>query len=122
MTVLFPASVVGSMPRSDFVRDLVADQGTIDPDATRQRLDAAVAYVVALQERAGLDVVTDGEWRRGSYIGVIAELAHGFEIGRFPDGRIQTVAQHSLKLPARDLNLHPSGKDRILNILYVSHL
>jgi 5-methyltetrahydropteroyltriglutamate--homocysteine methyltransferase len=91
MIHLFPASVVGSMPRSDFVRDLVADQGTMDPEATRQRMDAAVRYVVALQERAGLDVVTDGEWRRGSYIGVIAELAHGFEIGRFPDGRAQTV-------------------------------
>jgi 5-methyltetrahydropteroyltriglutamate--homocysteine methyltransferase len=29
---------------------------------------------------AGLDVVTDGEWRRRSYIGVIAELAHGFTL------------------------------------------
>ena len=35
---------------------------------------SAIRYVVALQEAAGLDVVTDGEWRRKSYIGVIAEL------------------------------------------------
>ncbi len=69
MTFLFPASVVGSMPRSDFVRDLVADQGTADPEATRQRMDAAVCYVVALQERAGLDVVTDGSGGAGPISG-----------------------------------------------------
>ena len=33
-----------------------------------------------MQEFAGLDVVTDGEWWRRSYIGVIAELAHGFAL------------------------------------------
>ena len=42
-------------------------------------MDAAVGYIVRLQEHAGLDVVTDGEWRRRSYNGVIAELAHGFD-------------------------------------------
>ena len=46
---------------------------------------------VALQEQAGLDVVTDGEWRRRSYIGVIADLAHGFELSRHEDGRPLTV-------------------------------
>ena len=44
----------------------------------------AVSSAVALQEAAGLDVVTDGEWWRKSYIGVIAELAHGFELGTLP--------------------------------------
>src|SRR5688500_11282479 len=88
--VLFPTSVVGSMPRPDFVRDLIADDPrspVSDADYTR-RMEAAVRYVVALQENAGLDVVTDGEWWRKSYIGVIAELAHGFEVGTNPaDGR-----------------------------------
>jgi 5-methyltetrahydropteroyltriglutamate--homocysteine methyltransferase len=60
------------------VRDLVEE----NPPA----LDAAAAYVVAMQEQAGLDLVSDGEWRRRSYIGVIAELAHGFELG-WVDGR-----------------------------------
>jgi 5-methyltetrahydropteroyltriglutamate--homocysteine methyltransferase len=90
MSKLFPASVVGSMPRSAFVRDLVNDD---TPDARRDAaIDAAIRYVVALQEHAGLDVVTDGEWRRKSYIGVIAELAHGFTLERNPrDGRPWTV-------------------------------
>ena len=90
--VLFPASVIGSMPRSAFVRDLIADE-PVDPDA----MDAAVAYIVRLQERAGLDVVNDGEWRRKSYTGVIAELAHGFELRPNPaDGRPWTIVTDRL--------------------------
>jgi 5-methyltetrahydropteroyltriglutamate--homocysteine methyltransferase len=53
-------------------------------DADRAAMDAAVRFVVALQERAGFDVVNDGEWRRRSYIGVIAELAHGFTLETNP--------------------------------------
>ena len=59
-------------------------------------MDAAVRYIVAVQEHAGLDVVTDGEWWRKSYIGVIAELAHGFELGTAPDGRPWTVVVDKL--------------------------
>ena len=72
----FPASVVGSMPRSAFVRDLL-DWPEHDPSRALL-MDAAVAYVIALQEAAGLDVISDGEWRRRSYIGVIAEIMDGF--------------------------------------------
>lgn len=72
----FAASVVGSMPRPQFVRDLLRAPG--DDRAQSGRLDAAVAYVIAMQEAAGLDVVSDGEWRRLSYIGVIADVVHGF--------------------------------------------
>jgi 5-methyltetrahydropteroyltriglutamate--homocysteine methyltransferase len=49
-----------------------------------------------MQEHAGLDVVTDGEWRRRSYIGVIAELAHGFSLSRTADGRPWTVVTATL--------------------------
>lgn len=83
---LFPASVVGSMPRPAWVRDLVFDDA-IDETIRSARLDAAITAVVALQEHAGIDVVTDGEWRRRSYIGVIAELAHGFSLSFGDDGR-----------------------------------
>jgi 5-methyltetrahydropteroyltriglutamate--homocysteine methyltransferase len=90
--VLFPTSVVGSMPRPQFVKDLIGDDSTISREQYTQRMDAAVRYVVALQENAGLDIITDGEWWRKSYIGVIAELAHGFEVGVNPaDGRPWTI-------------------------------
>src|ERR1051326_5821955 len=80
---LFPTSVVGSMPRPQFVRDLLHPEtrrALGDAEFTR-RLDAAVAYVVAMQEATGLDIISDGEWRRLSYIGVIADLCDGFEVG-----------------------------------------
>ncbi|MBM3598646.1 MAG: cobalamin-independent methionine synthase II family protein [Alphaproteobacteria bacterium] len=94
MATLFPASVVGSMPRSRFVRDLINGDSAVPPERAEAAMDAAVRYVVAMQEHAGLDVVSDGEWRRRSYIGVIAELAHGFEIGFNPaDGRPWTVVK-----------------------------
>ncbi len=95
--ILFPTSVVGSMPRPDFVRDLVMGEQAVTPEQYQQRMDSAVRYIVAMQEHAGLDVVTDGEWRRRSYIGVIAELAHGFELSVNPaDGRPWTVVTDRL--------------------------
>lgn len=90
--LLFPTSVVGSMPRSDFVKDLIAHEDQMSSEDYSKCMDAAVRYVVAMQEQAGLDVLTDGEWRRKSYIGVIAELAHGFELSTNPkDGRPWTI-------------------------------
>ncbi len=94
---LFPTSVVGSMPRPAFVQDLIANESSVAPDEYRRLMGLAVPWVVALQECAGLDVVTDGEWWRRSYIGVIAELAHGFRLERHPeDGRPWTVVVDKL--------------------------
>jgi 5-methyltetrahydropteroyltriglutamate--homocysteine methyltransferase len=89
--LLFPTSVIGSLPRPRFVRDLIADDCPIQGDEYRRLMGNAIRAAVAMQEAAGLDVVTDGEWWRKSYIGVIAELAHGFELSRSADGRPWTV-------------------------------
>ncbi len=80
---LFPTSVVGSMPRPQWVRDLLRPETrrTLGEPEVQRRLDIAVAYVITLQEAAGLDVISDGEWRRLSYIGVIADICDGFEVG-----------------------------------------
>src|SRR5213080_1167738 len=95
--ILFPTSVVGSMPRPDFVRDLISDDSAISDQDYDRRMESAVRYVVALQENAGLDILTDGEWWRKSYIGVIAELAHGFEQSINPaDGRPWTIVVDKL--------------------------
>lgn len=88
---LFPTAVVGSLPRPAFVRQVVMGERVLSAERRAQVMDDAVAYVVRLQEEAGLDILSDGEWRRASYIGVIAELAHGFEVGRHEDGRPWTV-------------------------------
>ena len=77
----FPTGVVGSMPRPQFLRDLLDPraEGNTPPDVYVRRLDAATQYIIAMQEAAGLDLISDGEWRRRSYFGVIAEIMHGFE-------------------------------------------
>ena len=92
---LFPASIVGSIPRPLVVRELIEKpQWDTSEIAT---MDAAIRFVVAMQERAGLDVVNDGEWRRRSYIGVVAELAHGFTLEINPaDGRPWTIVTEKL--------------------------
>lgn len=93
---LFPTSVVGSLPRPDYVKDLINDALPVTPEEYHRLMGMAVSSAVALQEAAGLDVITDGEWWRKSYIGVIAELAHGFELGKYPDGRPYTVVTEKL--------------------------
>ena len=90
---LFPTTVVGSMPRSDFVRDLLAleNAGQRSEAEAKKELDAAVRYIIALQEVAGIDIISDGEWRRRSYVGVIAEIASGFELSMRGDRHWTTV-------------------------------
>ena len=79
---LFPTTVVGSMPRPQYIKDLVeAEAGTGEDKGDFQRMmDAAVPYVAQMQELAGIDIISDGEWRRKSYIGVIADICSGFEL------------------------------------------
>ncbi len=95
--VLFPTSVVGSLPRPAFVKDLISDDADFSDDEYERLMRSSIHAAVALQECAGLDVVTDGEWWRKSYIGVIAELAHGFELSTNPaDGRPWTIVVDKL--------------------------
>ena len=95
--VLFPTSIIGSMPRPSFVKELIAEDSPHAPEDYERLMGSAIHYVVALQEAAGLDVLSDGEWWRKSYIGVIAELAHGFELSTNPtDGRPWTIVVEEL--------------------------
>lgn len=77
---LFPTTVIGSMPRPQYVKDLLVasprDEST-DPDWQR-RMDDAVRFVIGMQEQAGIDIISDGEWRRESYVDIIGEVMHGF--------------------------------------------
>ena len=79
----FETFVVGSLPRPRWVQEVVEDrrEGRLDPDAAAELLDAAVPSAVRLQERAGVDVVSDGEWRRESYVKVFSENVDGFAAG-----------------------------------------
>ena len=78
---LFPTTVIGSLPRPVWVRELIIDrkEGRISEEEAADLLDRVVESAVILQERAGLDEITDGEWRRESYVKVFAERVRGFE-------------------------------------------
>jgi 5-methyltetrahydropteroyltriglutamate--homocysteine methyltransferase len=78
---LFPTTVVGSMPRPQYIKDLLASGSrTGVPDAAwGRRMDDAVRFVIGMQEQAGIDIVSDGEWRRESYVDIVAEIMTGFQ-------------------------------------------
>ena len=79
---LFPTTVVGSMPRPQYIKDLVEVQAFSGEKILdfHRMMDTAVPYVAQMQELAGIDIISDGEWRRKSYIGVIADISSGFEL------------------------------------------
>jgi 5-methyltetrahydropteroyltriglutamate--homocysteine methyltransferase len=53
-------------------------EGTVPPERVRELEDVAVMGALRLQEACGLDVVTDGEMRRGGW-SVTTEVLDGFE-------------------------------------------
>lgn len=78
---MFQTTVIGSLPRPEWVRQLILDrkEGTISENDADKLLDRAIESSILLQERAGLDEITDGEWRRESYVKVFAERVRGFK-------------------------------------------
>lgn len=85
---VFPTTVIGSLPRPAWVRDVILQRksGELSEDEAGRLLDRAIESAIALQERAGLDEITDGEWRRESYVKVFAERVRGFEPDLNPSG------------------------------------
>lgn len=75
----FYTQVIGSLPRPAAVRELLARQQTMPADQFRAALDDCVAFAIRLQEIAGLDVVSDGEWRRRHYVAEFLRRIGGFE-------------------------------------------
>jgi len=78
----FRADHVGSLLRPPALRQAFRRHATGEMgDAEFDRLqDKCIRDVVALQTEVGLQVVTDGEFRRGSYWGRFVERVEGFEI------------------------------------------
>ncbi len=78
----FRADHVGSLLRPPFLRQAFRQPaaGEIADDAFVALQDGCIRDAVALQEQVGLQVVTDGEFRRGSYWGRFVERTEGFEI------------------------------------------
>lgn len=78
---LFPTMVIGSLPRPQWVVDLIdeRERDAISQDDFDGAIDRAVQFAVEMQERAGIDIITDGEWRRRTYFTGFARATEGFE-------------------------------------------
>lgn len=77
---MLPTAVIGSMPRPQYVKDLLARaKQQPEDERIKRHVDDAVRFVIGLQEHAGIDIISDGEWRRETYIDVIADVVDGFE-------------------------------------------
>src|SRR5262249_1578775 len=75
------SDIVGSLLRPDYLREAQAQlaSGAIPPATYKQIEDRAVDEPVALQQAAGLNVITDGEMRRYAFFGHLAEALEGFD-------------------------------------------
>src|SRR3954452_10006898 len=85
-------SLVGSYPQPEWLIDReklrgrlpprvrAADLWRIDPAYLRDAQDAAVLVAIRDQERAGLDIITDGEMRRESYSNYFVSALEGVDV------------------------------------------
>jgi methionine synthase II (cobalamin-independent) len=67
--VAYRTEVIGSLLRPPEVKQAMreAAEGSIDRDELEQIQDRAILDAIALQEECGMDVITDGEYRRAIF-------------------------------------------------------
>jgi 5-methyltetrahydropteroyltriglutamate--homocysteine methyltransferase len=89
---LFPTSLVGSYPQPDWLIDRqklamemparirAQELWRVSPERLEQAQDDATILAIRDQERAGLDILTDGEMRRESYSNRFATALEGIDL------------------------------------------
>lgn len=92
MAKLFPTSLVGSYPQPEWLIDRVKLAGRFPPrvrvkelwrvasDYLERAQDDATILAIRDQERAGLDIITDGEMRRESHSNHFATVLEGIDL------------------------------------------
>jgi 5-methyltetrahydropteroyltriglutamate--homocysteine methyltransferase len=91
-TLLLPTSLVGSYPQPDWLIDRknlagrfpprvrATELWRVQPEFLEQAQDDATLLAIRDQERAGLDIITDGEMRRESYSNRFATALDGVDL------------------------------------------
>src|SRR5215475_9815972 len=107
--MLFPTSLVGSYPQPDWLIDRARLAGRfpprvrarelwrVDPAYLAEAQDDATLLAIRDQERAGLDILTDGEERRESYSNRFATALDGVDIDN--PGTITSRSGHPVSVP-----------------------
>jgi len=78
--VIYRSDTVGSLLRPDYLKEARQQltAGQLTPAEFKALEDKSVDEAIALQEGAGLDVITDGEMRRFGFMGQFFEALKGF--------------------------------------------
>ncbi len=117
---LLPTTVVGSYPQPDWLvdRELLSkgvarvrlDLWRVPEPWLEQAQDDATLLAIRDMERAGIDIVTDGEMRRESYSNRFATALEGIECDK--PGEVVSKAGHATPGAARRRPHppHPSGR------------
>src|SRR6202044_3199001 len=91
-STLLPTSLVGCYPQPDWLIDRTqishrlpprvraTDLWRVAPEFLEQAQDDATILAIRAQERAGLDILTDGEMRRESYSNRFATALSGVDL------------------------------------------
>jgi 5-methyltetrahydropteroyltriglutamate--homocysteine methyltransferase len=78
---MYRSDVVGSMLRPDYLKEARQrhEAGELTDAAFKLIEDRAVDEAVELQERAGIEVISDGEMRRYAFYGHLVDAIEGFD-------------------------------------------
>src|SRR6201993_2162696 len=134
--MLFPTSLVGSYPQPEWLidRDRLSKQvprvraddlWLIARDKLEAAQDDATILAIRDQERAGLDIITDGEQRRESYSNRFATALDGIDIKKpgtvinrsgkpIPVPRIAGPIRRRQPVELRDLQALRANTDRAI--------
>ena len=89
MKTIFRADTIGSTLRPAYLKEArkAWNAGTLSTPEFKRVEDRAVDEAIALQERSGLEVVTDGEMRRLIFTGTLTEAIDGISAIPSPSWR-----------------------------------
>jgi 5-methyltetrahydropteroyltriglutamate--homocysteine methyltransferase len=79
---VFTTTVVGSFPRPKFLLDAfdAFNRSELSKEEYEEHVTDAIKLTVKEQELAGIDVVTDGEMRRASFVSFVGQKVKGFRL------------------------------------------
>jgi 5-methyltetrahydropteroyltriglutamate--homocysteine methyltransferase len=137
--MLLPTSLVGSYPQPDWLIDReklagrfpprvrVRELWRVAPEWLEQAMDDATLLAIRDQEKAGLDIITDGEMRRESYSNRFATALEGVDIDNpgealdrsghpNPVPRITGKIRRKHAVEVRDVEFLRKNTDRMIKI------